>query len=224
MSGKDIFKNEAKNIKQHFVELVYTENKEGIPLIVGDLVLKDHSATIIDIYSIKILPSDGYPNRFPLVYETGGRIPINIDWHVFPDGHCCIKSLPEEIVLCKNGITLRQFIEEQLIPYFFNQRYREENGFFLNERSHGVLGIIEYFIDYFNTSDITLILNLLVETRNIKGLKSNTKCLCGSERKFKKCHRRSLRALKVFSRNEIESFINSILSFIKATRAQKSSA
>jgi hypothetical protein len=132
------------------------------------------------------------------------------------DGHCCIKAVPEEILLCKKGITLPWFIKEQVIPYFFNQKYKELNGFFLKERSHGVLGTIEYFCDHFNIKDVNLVLKLLIETQNAKERKSNSKCLCGSGRKFRKCHRRSLRALRVFSRKGIENFIDSIQTYLKA--------
>lgn len=216
--GKNFFKDEAKNIKEHFAELNYEENLQGSPAIVGDLILRDEAGTIIDRYSIKIVPNENYPTRFPWVFETGGRIPVNIDWHVFPDGHCCIKAIPEEILLCSRGITLLWFINEQLVPYFFNQKYREMNGFFLYERSHGQLGTLEYFQDHFDTLNLPLILKLLKEVKNGKERKSNSKCVCGSGRKFRKCHRRSLRTLRVFSKTGIESFIDSIRSFLNLNK------
>lgn len=206
-NGKTIFKKEAQNIKEHFAELNYEEDSQGSPSIVGDIVLKDKDGTTIDKYSIKIVFDEGYPYRFPLVYETRGRLPVNVDWHVFPDGHCCIKALPEEKLLCKRGISLPWFIKEQLVPYFFNQKYREQHGFFLHERSHGQLAAIEFFKDHFRTQDINLVLLLLKEVKNLKERKSNSKCLCGSMRKFKKCHRRSIREARVFSREEINSYI-----------------
>lgn len=213
--GSVVFKNEAKNVKKYFAELNYEEDIQGLPTVLGDLVLRNEAGDIIDRYSIKIIPSDEYPNSFPWVYETGGRIPVNIDWHVFPDGHCCIKAFPEEILLCKNGITLYWFIKEQVIPYFFNQKYRELHGFFLHERSHGKRGDLEFFEQHFNTKDINLVLKLLNEAQKVSERKSNSKCLCGSGRKFKKCHRRSLRALRVFSRKGINSFIDSIQPFLE---------
>lgn len=213
-SGIEEFKNEAKNIKVHFSELNYQEDIYGSSAIVGELVLKDEVGAFIDSYSIKIVATNDYPYRFPCVYETGKRIPINVDWHVFPDGHCCIKAIPEELLICNKGITLSGFIKEQVIPYFFNQKYREQNGFFLHERSHGVLGTIEYFSDHFNTQDVHLILKLLTKAQNTKEFKSNSKCLCGSGRKFRKCHRRSLRRLRVFTMSGIKSFADSIQSFL----------
>lgn len=212
--GKSIFKEEAKSINEYFAELNYEEDPQGSPAIVGELVLRNEGGTTIDKYSIKIVFGQGYPYQFPLVYEIGGRLPVNIDWHVFPDGHCCIKAGPEEKLLCRRGITLSRFIKEQLIPYFFNQKYRELNGFFLNERPHGRLADLEFFLDHFKTQDVNLVLKLLMESQSVKEHKSNSKCLCGSNRKFKKCHRRAIRETRIFSANEMIMYITLARAFL----------
>ncbi len=207
--GVFAFRNDAKNINEYFAELNYQEDAQGVPMVLGDLVLKDENGVFIDSYSIKIVATECYPFCFPWVYETGERVPINNDWHVFLDGHCCIKAFQEEILLCKKGISLVWFIKEQVVPYFFNQKYREQNGFFLHERSHGRLGDLEFFKQYFNTQDIQLTIDLLKETQKINERKSNSKCLCGSKKKFRKCHRRSLRALRIFPKSWIQGLISS---------------
>lgn len=204
------FKKEAKNINEHFTELSYNEDEKGLCEIIGSLGLKDDTGVLIDSYSIKIVPREKYPYRFPLVFETGGRLPINIDWHIFPDGHCCIKTVPEEIMLCKKGITLQGFIKEQVLPYFFNQKHRELHGYFMQERSHGMRGNLEFFKEHFNTQDENLVLKLLLEIQKVGEQKSNSKCLCGSGRKFKKCHRRIIRSTRAFSKGEISYFIASV--------------
>lgn len=205
-----IFLNEAKEINQHFAELNYQEESQGLPTVTGDLFLRDETGTVIDSYSIKIVAGNGFPFRFPLVYETGGRIPVNIDWHVFSDGHCCIKAMPEEILLSKRGITLSYFIREQVIPYFFNQKHRELHGFFLRERSHNEEANLQFFKEHFKTNDANLVLRLLTEAQMATGRKSNSKCLCGSGRKYKKCHRRAVRATTAYSNSEMSYFIHSI--------------
>ena len=194
--GRIQFKNEAKNINEYFPSLSYREDGRDLCEIIGSLELKDDAGFLIDSYFIKIVPSEGYPYRFPRVFETGNRIPINIDWHIFPDGHCCIKTVPEEILICQRGITLQWFIKDQLLPYFFNQKHRELHGYFLQERSHGMRGNLEFFKEYFNTQDENLVLKLLGEAQKGSELKSNSKCICGSGKKFKKCHRRSIRSTR----------------------------
>lgn len=204
------FKKEAVNIHEYFPTLTYSENEKGEPIISGELILSDEQGVFIDSFFIRIEPSEGFPFKFPFVFETGGRLPNNIDWHIFPDGHCCIKSMPEESIICKNGISLIMFIKEQVIPYFFNQKYREINGYYLRERSHGYEGNIEFFKECFKTNNLNII------ARGLYLIKSKTvpnrveKCFCGSGIKYRKCHRETFRLLNSLSDEELEMYISII--------------
>ena len=52
---------------------------------------------------------------------------------------------PEEILPCKNGITVTEYIREEVIPYLFYQTHRRVEGYCANgEYSHGAGGIYEY--------------------------------------------------------------------------------
>lgn len=206
------FKNEALEIQKHFPELAYSESSEGSPYISGKLLLRDATGVCVDSYSIRIEPTVGYPFAFPHVYETGSRIPANIDWHVFPDGHFCIKSIPEETLLCKQGITLLWFIKQELEPYFFNQKYREIHGYFLNERPHGVYGNIQYFEEVFRSKDLALIARALLFIKRRNEPDRVSSCFCGSGIKYRKCHRDAFRLLSKFSDEELELYARIILS------------
>jgi len=201
------FALESENVSVLFPGLYRVQNGEGNAYVAGELRLTDESGLYIDSYSIKIESTDLYPFRFPHVFETGDRIPINVDWHVFQDGHCCIKSIPEEILLCKNGITLPWFIETQVKPYFFNQKYREIHGFFLRERAHGQRGIIEFFEETFGTTNLNEVIYglQLVKSRNEPNRVSH--CFCGSGLKYRKCHRTAYRLMSQFTNEELDYFI-----------------
>lgn len=197
-----IFIEQAKVICNNHPDLSWKfENNK--PCIIGKIHLLGNENKISDSYVIKIVWSQGYPYRFPLVYEIGGRIPVNIEWHIFEtDSHCCIKAFPEEIMLCRKGINLEWFIRSQLIPYLFNQSFRQENGYYYHERSHGVKGTIESFADIFRTTNVSIILKLLSFLKEKREHKSTAKCVCGSNSKYKKCHRRAFRklsALRVYN-------------------------
>jgi SEC-C motif-containing protein len=202
--GIELFKKEALLISDYYEELHFSEYEEGLPRITGELILRDGEKNYIDKYSVLIKPSNNYPFKFPIVFEMGGRLPLNIDWHVFPnDGHCCIKSIPEESMICLKGITLIDFIEKQLKPYFFNQKHRELYGYFLHERSHGLRGNIEFFEDFLQIKNLNIIERFIHSICNEEEPKCNSKCLCGSKRKFKKCHRRRYRKIKSIPRSEL---------------------
>lgn len=208
--GEIKFKNEAENIHLYFPELQFIEPIGDTCYISGELVLNDDNGNFVDSYSVKIVSSKNYPENFPLVYEIGGRIPNNIDWHVYSEGHCCIKATPEEILICRNGITLVEFINTQVKPYFFNQKFRELYGHFLNERSHGPSGHIEFFQEKFKTNNLRLIIKglIMLYENNIPNRTAN--CFCGSDLKFRKCHREAILSLMPLTKGELYYFIGVI--------------
>lgn len=208
------FKDEAIYIHEHFPDLKYYETQENGPVVLGDIILADRDGMPIDKYQVRIVPSINYPATFPLVFETGGRIPINIDWHVYSDGHCCIKTLAEELLICKKGINLKDFIEKHVVPYFFNQKHRELHGYFLQEYSHGHKGIIEFFEDQFNTKNINLILNGLIFIKSRREPNRVEDCFCGSGRKYRKCHRDTYRILKEFNNDQLDIIIKTINDYL----------
>ncbi len=202
------FRVQAKNIHNTFPSLAYMEVEDGAPAVAGDLVLTDAAGSTIDVYKILIRETPLFPVRFPFVFEVGGRIPINIDWHVFPDGHCCIKSIPEEIFICKGGLSLAKFIEQEVRPYFYNQKHREMHGYFLHERSHGPQGNIEFFQDFFGTKDLQAILEDLLLIKNHAEPNRVDNCFCHSGKKYRKCHRDIYRKTRQYSDYELAQFIN----------------
>ena len=194
MADITLFEVEANQLLQEYP--AFQIQKVGdISVLGGLLELKDKEGNIVDVYQIEIHPGN-YPNRFPRVCETGGRIPRNIDWHIYEStGHCCLKVPQEEILICNNGISLSEFLKSQVIPYFFNQTFRYSNGYFLNERSHDVKGILEFYFEILKTKNPN---NVLITLRYII---NNTEpnrvaiCFCDSGEKYRKCHRNSFRLL-----------------------------
>lgn len=211
--GYHIFKKEAIQIQNEYPGLKFeTDEKTGAPLLSGNIHLQSEKGTLIDSYLLKIVSIPEYPNRFPHVFETGGRIPTNIDWHVYPnDGHFCISSIPEEILICRKGINLKCFIKDHIKPFLFNQKYREDNGFFLKERPHGQEGTIEFFTEIFNTDDLMAIAKSLSFIKQRKVPNRVSLCFCGSGQKYRKCHRKAYQTLSVFSNQELDIFIKMVL-------------
>ena len=60
----------------------------------GELVLPEG-----DNYEIRIV-LEQYPQFFPMVYETGGRIPVKMDRHMYTDsGSCCFTTSAKSQIL-----------------------------------------------------------------------------------------------------------------------------
>jgi hypothetical protein len=209
-SGLALFKEEALNARVLLLES-YNLILEEEPLrLVGAIPLLDDQGKIIDSYKVQIIPESNYPESFPLVYELNGRLPYNIDWHIYPDGHFCIKAFPEEIIICKNGISLVSFIKDQVIPFLFNQKFREEYGYFLKERSHGTEGNLEFFKDVFKLTDLSKIkkhLEFILKRRNPNRV---ALCFCGSGIKYRKCHREAYQLLSSLPDDILSMYIRVI--------------
>ena len=214
MEAFSIFEKEAKEVIQIYKEMMFSiEN--NCPILSGILNLNDENGVYQDSYQIKIKPKDNYPFRFPYVLETEGRIPRNFDWHIFEgEGNFCIASLPEEILACKNGLVLLKFIENQIKPYLFNQTFRRKHGYFLNERSHGDRGWIEFFESELKTNNISNIIFALDFILKRKRPDRRANCFCGNEKKFRYCHKEAYNKLNELNDLEIKHFIDKLKHFI----------
>lgn len=210
MNGYTLFKEQATAVLEKYKELSF-KNDDGIPCIFGSLDLTNDEGGIEDFYQIEIKAVPDYPNSFPLVFETGGRIPRNVDWHIFEGkGNCCIASPPEEIIICNSGLTLLSFIDNQVKNYFYSQNFRNQNGYFLKERSHGSKGWIEFFEETFMTDNIFNIefgLNQIIEGKKIDRV---SMCFCGSGKKYRKCHKKSYDILYKLSTENINYFLHAL--------------
>ncbi len=207
---KEIFKIEAIEILNLYPKLrLDTHNNKFF--LIGELDLIDEYDVFQDSYLIKIHPTANYPREFPLVFELDGRIPHNNDWHIHLDGHFCIKSIPEEKIICRKGINLKNFIENEIIPFLFNQTFRRLKGYFLNERPHGVLGDIETLKEKFQYDKISSIVEWLFFIYKNPEPDRVSNCFCGKIKKFRKCHRVVFREFKELKREDMLFIINRIV-------------
>lgn len=204
----DKFAEEALEALNNFPDLQLCIREDFIPYLSGNLILSDENNVMYDEYSIKIECSNDYPNNFPLVYELNERLPNNIDWHIYEDGHFCICTPIEEYIHCSKGITLTSFIQKQIIPYLHNQSFREKEGYFLNERSHGSMGILESLNDILHINDLIKVYFLLVYIYKNSKPSRTSKCFCGSDRKYRYCHKEAYEVLKSIGQERLFSIIS----------------
>lgn len=188
------FLNDVPAALAQFPKL-HVEERDGISILLGEIDLIQGEC-LEDSYLIEVHQTDKYPARFPKVFEVGGRIPNNVDWHVMTDGSLCIAAPPDEILACAGGITLYKYLKLWVIPYLYNQTFRKRNGYFYKERSHGDLGIIESYQEILGIRSIGKIIEALNYVGSHKEPDRTSLCFCGSGKKFRKCHRDQFRTLK----------------------------
>lgn len=202
------FIDEASDLLLNFPDLELFSQENSVPILGGKIILYDDNKNIIDQYEVRIMCSEDYPKSFPLVYETSKRLPHNNDWHIYNDGHFCICTPLEEQIHCSKGINLSGFIKDHLTPYLFNQKFREENGYFLNERSHGPLGIFEFLFQKTKCKTKERLCQIISYVIHNPEPNRVAKCFCGSNLKYRYCHRDTYRDLKRVKKEDLSLMLD----------------
>ena len=179
LKKNEIFKDQALVVNKHFPSLRLIT--DGELRIEGEIEISDKSGKKWETFPVEIRPSESFPYRFPLLYEVGGKIPKIPDWHINPNGSCCVDVEPSELIYCRNGITITQYLIEKVIPFLSNQAYRIEEGCYANgEYPHGDEGIFLYYSTLFRTGNYPEVLRLLSYViQNDRPSRVST-CFCGS--------------------------------------------
>lgn len=172
----------------------------------GWLSVVDNEGKHWEDYEVEIHASEHFPYEFPVLYEISNKIPKIGDWHIYEDTlSCCIKVLPEEIARCKEGITIVEFIQEEVMPYLFNQTHRRKEGYYVNgEYSHGPLGIFEYYSSVLKTTDWKEVVLLLDSIAKAERPIRTAPCFCGKRIKFRQCHKDAFDNLIVIGRETLQ--------------------
>jgi len=173
----------------------------------GEIDIIDSSGKLWDTYSIEIKGSESYPFRFPKLFETANAFTHNADWHVYEnDFSCCVDVLPNELLLCKRGLNVADFVKQFAIPYFANQSFRIREGYYLyGEYSHGIFGKIEFYqskLKAKNPFELLSMFDLILKDYNPG---RTAFCPFCHKRKFRNCHRdvfKEFRFIKQFLYND----------------------
>lgn len=172
-------------------------NRNVQKLLSGTLDIIDNEGKLWETYKVEIRASSEYPYRFPKLFEIGNAFPKIIDWHVYEsDKSCCVDITPNELIICKNGLTLIDYIDQYAIPYFANQKFREIEGYYLyGEYSHGIFGRIEFYQSKLKAKSPHQLIQMF--DLIIKGYNPDRRAYCPfcHKVKFRKCHRNAFREL-----------------------------
>jgi hypothetical protein len=196
------FEKDIEFVRELFPSLfIISEN--GEKFLKGELNIIDNYGKLWETYLIEIKASQDYPIMFPKLFELGNAFPKIADWHVYEkDASCCVDITPNEILICKNGLHITEYIKRFAVPYFANQKFRELEGYYLyGEYSHGIFGRIEFYQSKLKAKtpkELIQMFNLI-----LRGFNHSRTAYCPfcNKIKFRKCHRdafRELEAIKPF--------------------------
>lgn len=147
---------------------------------------------VTDAYELRIEVPE-YPQQLPRVFETAGRIPKDIDEHVFPrSGKLCLGS--ELRLRTKIGATLNlvHFADQCIVPYLYSTTRRQSEGqFVLGELAHGNPGLFDDYQDIFGVSNQDAVLAALRILATKPSSADRHPCPCGCGKRLAQCQFRN---------------------------------
>lgn len=146
-------------------------------------------------YDIKIIFDQSYPIAEPRLYETGGVIPHESDYHVNSDGDCCY-GIWELLVAQTPGMSVQQFLDGPVRSFFFSQHYHAITGLWpFDELPHGDRGLLEAYSKFLACPPDREIIEVLLRLLSQKWRRDRHRCLCGSGKRLRDCCRARLNAI-----------------------------
>lgn len=146
---------------------------------------------VTDAYDLRIEVLE-YPEHLPRVFEIGGRIPRNIDEHVFPNGRLCLGSDLRQRITIGAQLDLVRFADRCIVPYLYaTTRRRSEGRFVLGELAHGTPGLFDDYQDIFGIGNRAGVLAALRVLATKPSSADKHPCPCGCGRRLIQCQFRN---------------------------------
>ncbi|WP_422351508.1 hypothetical protein [Flagellimonas sp.] len=172
----------------------------------GDIDICDTTGIYLDSFNIEIwLNKERYPYSTPLVKEHSTKIQRHEDWHIDEDGYVCLDIEHELEYKAKKGIQLVGFYQDHIYPFFANTLYKMSFGKYANgEYGHFFEGVVQFYKEKLQLADGPIIITILnaILDNTVPGRNARP-CICGEDKKFKRCHLQSVEFLQSLSRERL---------------------
>jgi len=162
---------------------------------------------LFDEYFLKIVIPPDYPGELPKVYSDVNSFPLGFE-HYYHDGELCLGVENDILDRFEDNPELLFFVESIVISYFYSASYFKRYGDYpYGDRSHGVLGVLEYYFERFKIDNINALFGLL-ESITQKKYRGHINCPCGSGIIGRKCHGTEI--IKAINSNRLNLYINDL--------------
>lgn len=154
--------------------------------VVGELPVADELGELAR-FQIEITCDRLFPSSRPTIRETGGRIPIEIERHVFADGSFCLFHPAYYWLHGFQRKPLSALLDGPVRSFLLYQLCIEHGQPWPHgELMHGLDGELQFFDELFETERRLTERCLRAMSR---GLTSHSLCPCGTRRSVLNCHR-----------------------------------
>lgn len=138
-------------------------------------------------FNLEITVFRDYSSPIPVVKEVSNRIDRNYP-HRYNDGQLCLASDFELKMYFSHNTDISSFVDMYIIPYLYTYRYYEEYGIYpFGERSHGIMGDLEYIKELFMVNEWGQVFDIMYFIAD-SSYRGHLLCPCGSGKRLRNCH------------------------------------
>ena len=181
---------QIKELQETHQALTDVTQHKGDTVISGNLAFKaapKNEIVITDAYDIEIHVPQAYAKKLPLTKEVGGVVDHSYG-HFLKGGFLCLGIAVEERRYFALKPTLLGYVNNLVIPYFYNYRIWATTGECpFGELAHGDAGILQHYHEALNTDSEVVIFRILLQLLESR-YKAERRCPCGSGKCARNCH------------------------------------
>ena len=199
------FLAEQACLTEQYPDLTFRVDPDsGLMYLTGNITLQADCGVPTEILVRIVFPMD-YPGSEPAAYDAAGRFRVSDDRHIIAGGRFCLwlppcsrwdKDDPNRLLRFLDEMTV--FLERQLI-------YDVTGVWPGAQYKHGAEGYEEFLLSILGGREDHLRVFFPVIAGQ-EQLGRNSPCLCGSGKKYKRCHGQAVEEIKVrLDRNLLNS-------------------
>lgn len=116
--------------------------------------------------------------------------------HKYANKSLCLATEIDMLISNSESFSLIKLVRDYVEPYYFSYAYYKRYGELpFGDRRHSMGGIIDTYRELFKEDDEATILKLLSGIGKFADYKGHHKCFCGSGKRLRDCHGKSLRVI-----------------------------
>ena len=183
---------QCRELTHKYINLTVEVFSDESVVVSGDFLMQGEYKNIplADNYSIRMIIPSNYPDELPTVYDESNKIPAEFE-HKYSDCSLCLGIYGELMEKFSTNPTLLGFFDTAVIEYYYSVCFFSRFGDYpYGERSHGYLGVLEFYKERLSAKSIQIafiLLNYIVNPGKFQ-LRGHHRCPCGSNERIRDCH------------------------------------
>lgn len=198
-------------------EVNYNETDDSKLVLQGVIDIIDDNLQFWGNYEVKIIvPKIKFPHVIPYVIETSKKIKRDTSFHISDEGLCCL-DIPHKLEIERSrGISLVDFYQNYIYPFFANHQYKLKTKKYAGEEyDHFHKGIEQFYKEEYHLTDNQKIIEYLEYALEFKKAERNKQCpICGKP-KYKNCCRLLVDKIKRYGKNQLQIDLEGFRSALK---------